>query len=304
MYGEILKNLRIEHKLTQQQLAAILGFKSASAAGMLEREERELSIETIIRITNHFNISSDYLMGLVPFKIETEAYHSICVASVKYLREQLLKSPSGVKSYRAYAKLPDKGLAPEIKPYCEKLLADFKANAVLTDLQLFELSNILFLNIKWSPDFNGPVQLEDFNGEVFSINLDYKKIDKLTLDLNHSILFNYKAGSSNLVKYTSLLNSSSREADNLEREASLKSDSEGHAPDNSGSKEDFHKDIEVFENFGDAEQALKFILAQPELAAYGGYDLHEMSDEEIIEIANDMLFAMRLSLEKLKRKYK
>jgi len=29
-----------------------------------------------------------------------------------------------------------------------------------------------------------------------------------------------------------------------------------------------------------------------------------MSDEEIIEIANDMLFAMRLSLEKLKKKTK
>jgi len=50
------------------------------------------------------------------------------------------------------------------------------------------------------------------------------------------------------------------------------------------------------------EEALKFILAQPAFMAYGGYDLNDLTEEEIMELANDMLLAMRLSVEKMKRK--
>ncbi|MSU01796.1 helix-turn-helix domain-containing protein [Tissierella pigra] len=51
-----------------------------------------------------------------------------------------------------------------------------------------------------------------------------------------------------------------------------------------------------------AEEAMKFILQQPSLMAFGGYDLKEMSEEEIMDLANDLLFAMKLSLEKMNRK--
>lgn len=51
-----------------------------------------------------------------------------------------------------------------------------------------------------------------------------------------------------------------------------------------------------------AEEAMKFILQQPSVMAFGGYDLNDMSEEEIIDLANDLLFAMKLSLEKHKRK--
>lgn len=50
------------------------------------------------------------------------------------------------------------------------------------------------------------------------------------------------------------------------------------------------------------EEAIKFILQQPSLMAFGGYDLKEMSEEDIMDLANDLLFAMKLSLEKNKRK--
>ena len=50
------------------------------------------------------------------------------------------------------------------------------------------------------------------------------------------------------------------------------------------------------------EEALKFILQQPAFMAYGGYDLNQLSEEEIIELANDMLLAMKIALEKKKRK--
>lgn len=54
--------------------------------------------------------------------------------------------------------------------------------------------------------------------------------------------------------------------------------------------------------FTDPKVAMQFILKQPSFMAYGGYDLDEMSDEEILEIANDMLFAMKISIERRKNK--
>lgn len=53
--------------------------------------------------------------------------------------------------------------------------------------------------------------------------------------------------------------------------------------------------------FDSPQEALKFILQQPSFMAYGGYDLNQLSEEEIINLANDMLLAMRISLEKKKR---
>jgi transcriptional regulator with XRE-family HTH domain len=304
MYGEILKKLRIEKELTQQQLAEILGFKSASAIGMVERQERELSVETIIRISDYFNVPSDYLMGLVPFKNETEAYHSISIASVKYLRDHPLVFPYGLHIYIVHAEAYVNKFDDEIKAYCHNLLSKYEEKLSLTALEFFELSNILFLNVKWSPDYNGIVHFQGFNDEFFSIKLDLNKIDKVTLDLSKSTLLSFKKDNNNFVKYTSILGLKSEEPGRYEAAAQESGNFENPTHNNADTIDRRLKDVEFLENFEDAEQALKFILSQPLLAAYGGYDLDSMTDEEIIEIANDMLFAMRLSLQKLKKKNK
>ena len=54
--------------------------------------------------------------------------------------------------------------------------------------------------------------------------------------------------------------------------------------------------------FNSPEEAMKFILEQPTLMDYGGYSLDEMTEEEILDLANDLLFAMKLALEKRKNK--
>lgn len=53
---------------------------------------------------------------------------------------------------------------------------------------------------------------------------------------------------------------------------------------------------------GSPEEALKFILSQPNFMAYGGYNLDDLSEEEIMDLANDMLLAMKLSIEKKRKK--
>ena len=42
----------------------------------------------------------------------------------------------------------------------------------------------------------------------------------------------------------------------------------------------------VLPNFKTAQEAIKFILSVPLVAQYGGYDLEEMTDEELIDFAN------------------
>ncbi|MEY8416711.1 helix-turn-helix domain-containing protein [Tissierella praeacuta] len=62
------------------------------------------------------------------------------------------------------------------------------------------------------------------------------------------------------------------------------------------------RQVKLLESIKTPEDAVKLILEQPALMAYGGYDLKEMSEEEIMDLANDMLLAMRISIEKMNRK--
>lgn len=48
------------------------------------------------------------------------------------------------------------------------------------------------------------------------------------------------------------------------------------------------------EYFINAQDAMEFILKTPTLAAYGGYDPHDMSEETIVEFANEILQQLKL----------
>lgn len=64
-FPQILRKLRKEKNLTQEELAKIL--KTApSAISMYERGEREPSLETIMSIANFFSVDIDFLLGKSP----------------------------------------------------------------------------------------------------------------------------------------------------------------------------------------------------------------------------------------------
>ena len=46
--------------------------------------------------------------------------------------------------------------------------------------------------------------------------------------------------------------------------------------------------------FNNAEEAMAFVIKMPVLAAYGGYDVQNMSDETIIRFANEILGQLKL----------
>ena len=61
-FSDRFKHLRIEHSLSQQNLADQLGF-SKSSVNMYERGEREPGLDTMETIADYFNVDLDFLMG-------------------------------------------------------------------------------------------------------------------------------------------------------------------------------------------------------------------------------------------------
>ncbi|HBF5857509.1 helix-turn-helix domain-containing protein [Clostridioides difficile] len=62
MFGERLKELRIKFGLKQHELAEILNV-SQSTIGMYENDQRTPPIESIVKLAEYFNVTTDYLLG-------------------------------------------------------------------------------------------------------------------------------------------------------------------------------------------------------------------------------------------------
>ena len=63
MYEQRIKEIRQKKGLTQSQLAEMLS-TTQSTVGKYEREEIQLTVDTIIKICKVFEVSADYLLGL------------------------------------------------------------------------------------------------------------------------------------------------------------------------------------------------------------------------------------------------
>lgn len=78
-----LKSLRVNNKLTQEQLSTILNLSKTSISNY-ENEKRMVSIDTLISISNLYNVDLNYLVGMEisvdvsnnkTIKISTEELH-------------------------------------------------------------------------------------------------------------------------------------------------------------------------------------------------------------------------------------
>ena len=63
MYGKIIKELRLEHNLTQKRLAENLGTTQKSIS-KYELELLDLSTDMLIRLCKFFDVSADYILGV------------------------------------------------------------------------------------------------------------------------------------------------------------------------------------------------------------------------------------------------
>ena len=62
-FGDKLRALRMEKKLTQNELAARLGIVGASVSSY-EKNKQYPSVEVLIQLCQTFDVSADYLLGL------------------------------------------------------------------------------------------------------------------------------------------------------------------------------------------------------------------------------------------------
>ncbi|EIS9524135.1 helix-turn-helix transcriptional regulator [Clostridioides difficile] len=62
MIGEKLKQLRIKNNLKQSDLAKILDV-TQGAIGMYENDQRTPPAESIVKLAEYFNVTTDYLLG-------------------------------------------------------------------------------------------------------------------------------------------------------------------------------------------------------------------------------------------------
>ena len=63
LLGKRLKELRIEKKLTQQQVADALGLHSVTYLHY-EKSQREPPLAVLVAMAAFFEVSTDYLLGL------------------------------------------------------------------------------------------------------------------------------------------------------------------------------------------------------------------------------------------------
>lgn len=66
-----LKILREEKNLNQIELGKIIGV-SGQALGMYENEKRDMSTDTVIKLANYFDVSTDYLLGKSDTRTKTD----------------------------------------------------------------------------------------------------------------------------------------------------------------------------------------------------------------------------------------
>jgi len=64
MIGERLRNIRKQNKIRQEDLAQILGV-NGSAISRYEADKDTPSDATKVKIAKHFNVSLDYLLGVI-----------------------------------------------------------------------------------------------------------------------------------------------------------------------------------------------------------------------------------------------
>ena len=63
-YRERIKNVREDHDLTQAQVGKIIN-KSQQGYSHIEAGRAELKIDDLVLLCKHYNLSADYLIGLI-----------------------------------------------------------------------------------------------------------------------------------------------------------------------------------------------------------------------------------------------
>jgi transcriptional regulator with XRE-family HTH domain len=98
-----LKQLRQKNKLTQGELAAILGLKP-TAVSNYESERNEPSFDKLIALSKYFDVSCDYLLGVTDsyLPVGGEVLDKDIVEFFDLYKQLTPESVTGIKDYAKY----------------------------------------------------------------------------------------------------------------------------------------------------------------------------------------------------------
>lgn len=66
-------------------------------------------------------------------------------------------------------------------------------------------------------------------------------------------------------------------------------------------KNNANKELCDIDQFSTAEEAMQFILKQPSVMGFGGFDINAMSEDEILDFANELLNQLKILSYKYKK---
>jgi len=198
-----VKELCLENGISQRKLESKLELSNGATS---KWGKSSPSADVLQKVSDFFNVSTDYLLGKVPFKNETEAHYSINIAAVKYLLNHKEEIPYYFALGTGLYNMSDNDFDSDIIAYSETLLNKFDKNLSLTDLELYELSHIMFSEVK-GHDYTGVIILKNFEDDSFSIRLDLNEINKVNkLNLDKSFFFkSHNTTDDSVFKYNSVL---------------------------------------------------------------------------------------------------
>lgn len=143
--GEVIKSLRLERHLSQDQFAKIFNVAS-SAVGMWENNRRVPNEETKEAIADYFNVDMNYLYGKTPIRnsyryammykdsgiefFNIPLYPPICCGDGLFIEDEVIE----------YVPIPSKGLSPSQEYFCQIAKGDSMNGAGIEDgdLLVFE----------------------------------------------------------------------------------------------------------------------------------------------------------------------
>lgn len=170
------------------------------------------SADKLQKIAEYFNVSTDYLLGTAPFRNKDEEITSISIASVKYVMNNRIDFDrcfaDGNMDYY-FDRFYD--INYRLFSYIDRLVTMYEnKDSRITNLEYFELANILFKDIKYdNKNYDGLIYLIDFNGEGSVIKLDLNEIPKFTkhnISFSKSLLYKTKdSKEDDYITHTSLL---------------------------------------------------------------------------------------------------
>lgn len=155
-----LKSLRLENNKLQSDIGKILGV-SDRAVGNYENGKRDMSPETIIKLANYFNVSTDYLLGKTDIRKTENSKLKIPVLGVVKAGYDYLAEENII----GYVTVNDNSLKNE----------DFFALKVKGNSMIPEIYENDIAIVKKQADFeNGDYVVALINGEEATIKTGYK----------------------------------------------------------------------------------------------------------------------------------